>query len=84
MIWVRLIFFIFTDHLRVANSLSKIGFAKIVAKTSWGILRGLQSLSQLFYNDNSKVYHQAGYIFLMNIFSEINKKNFENYFLEFY
>ena len=39
----------FADHLRVFNIGHGIGLARIVAKSTWGILRGLQSLSQLFY-----------------------------------
>ena len=39
----------FADHLRVFNTGHGIGLARIVAKSTWGILRGLQSLSQLFY-----------------------------------
>ena len=39
------------DHLRIFNSPDG-GLAKVIAKSSWGILRGLESLSQLFYSHN--------------------------------
>ena len=49
--WLVLTFVLlfFADHLRVFNTPNGIGLARIVAKSTWGILRGLQSLSQLFY-----------------------------------
>ena len=46
---VRSVLLLFADHLRVFNAQHGIGLARIVAKSTWGILRGLQSLSQLFY-----------------------------------